>query len=191
VRSTNIPWSFGLNTAEIHFGTPMPEQPLTQPLAPIAGACPPGCSFPGDADAITGLASPSQSVSIVTAEQDPHPSSDRTYLVKVDQPLKIYGPQWQPFMLAGNFNAPAVVIGQPYLVFASDNRSGLCVSTLYAYDPASTVTTFIGGDRTAIPLPGRELPLPHTITLAQVRERMYPTASLEPSTDVSESLCPE
>lgn len=49
----------------------------------------------------------------------------------------------------------------------------------------------LAAGRHDIPLPGRELPVPRTIMLAEVQERMYPTEPFVQSTDVSESMCPE
>jgi hypothetical protein len=156
----------------------------------VPNSCPPGCSLPSDYDAITWLAAASNSVTIVTALANPHPTPESPSIFKVAQALEIYASPWQPIP-AGPFNFPALIAGQQYLVFLSSWRGGPCVSTLYSYDPQTQSGTLLGADRTEIPLPGRELPVPQTITLAQVRERMYPTGPFVQSTDVSEFMCPE
>jgi hypothetical protein len=111
-------------------------------------------------------------------------------IFKVAQALEITASPWQPIP-EGPFNFPTLMAGQQYLVFSSYWRGGPCVSTLYTYDPQTQSGTLLGAGRTEIPLPGRELPVPQTITLAQVQERMYPTGTFVQSTDVSESMCPE
>ncbi len=161
-----------------------------QASTPIAGACPPGCSLPSDHDAIAWLASASTSVSIVTAYPNPQPTSEVPTLFKVDRALEITGSPWRPIP-AGPFPFPALTPGRQFLVFSSTWRGGLCVSTLYSYDPNSRKATLLAAGRHEIPLPGRDLPVPRTVTLAEVQERMYPTGPFVQSTDVSESMCPE
>lgn len=158
--------------------------------APIARACPPGCSLPSDYDAITWLASASNSVTIVTAYPNPQPTPEVPILFKVDRTLEITGSPWQPIP-EGPFSFPAMTPGQQFLVFLSSWRGGPCVSTFYSFDPNTQTATLLAAGRHEIPLPGRELPVPLTITLEQVRERMYPTGPFVQSTDVSESSCPE
>ena len=157
---------------------------------PIPDACPPGCSLPSDYDAITWLASASTSVTIVTAYSNPQPTTDAPTLCQVDQTLEITGSPWQPIP-EGPFSFPAMRPGQQYLVFSSTWRGGLCVSTLYSFDPSSQTGTLLAAGRQAIPLPGRDLPVPKTLTLAQVKQRMYPTGPFVQSTATSESMCPE
>jgi hypothetical protein len=160
-------------------------------LPPIAGACPPGCSLQSDYDAITWLASASYSVTIVTAYPSPYPTPEYPMLFKVDQALEITASPWRPIYPEGPFSFPTMTNGQQFLVFLCYWRGGPCVSTLYSYDSQAQTATLVTAGRTEIPLPGRELPVPQSITLAQVRERMYPTGPFVQSTDVSESMCPE
>jgi hypothetical protein len=189
-KATSIPDSVSLALVETFLGTPLPEPPAPPTAPPIAGACPPGCSLPANYDAITWLASASNSVTIVTTYANPQPNTEIPILFKVDQTLEITGPPAQPFP-EGPFTFPAMTPGQQYLVFSSSWRGGPCVSTLYSFDPDSQLATLVAAGRYEIPLPGRELPVPRTITLAQVRERMYPTGAAVQSTDTSESMCPE
>ena len=161
-----------------------------QASMPIAGACPPGCSLPSDYDAITWLASASISVTIATAYPNPQPTSEVPTLFKVDRALEITGSPWQPIP-EGPFSFPTMTPGQQFLVFSSTWRGGLCVSTLYSFDPNSQTATLLAAGRQEIPLPGRDLPVPQTLSLAQVLERMYPTGPVVQSTDTSESMCPE
>jgi hypothetical protein len=188
--ATWIPPTVGLDQAESFLGTPVAAPPLPKPLAPLAGTCPPGCSLPVDYDAITWLAAASNSVTIDTAYPNPDPSSDDPTLFKVNQTLEYTAAPGQP-LPEGPFVFPTLVDGQQYLVFLSFWRGGPCVSTLYSYDAASQSATLLAAGRTVIPLPAVDLPVPQTITLAQVRERMYPTGPGTQSTDVSESMCPE
>jgi hypothetical protein len=188
--ATWIPRTVGLDLAEAFLGTSIAAPPTPKPLAPLAGACPPGCSLPADYDAITWLAAASNSVTIDTAYPNPDPSSEVPTLFKVEQTLEFTGAPGQP-LPEGPFNFPTLVDGQEYLVFLSFWRGGPCVSTLYSYDPQSQSATLLAAGRTEIPLPGVDLPVPQSITLAQVRERMYPTGPSAQSTDVSESMCPE
>jgi hypothetical protein len=129
-------------------------------------------------------------VTIVTAYANPRPTSEIPILFKVDQTLEIIGTPTQPFP-EGPITFPAMMPGQQFLVFSSSWRGGPCVSTLYSFDPDTQVATLLAADRYEIPLPGRELTVPRTITLAQVQERMYPTGAAAQSTDTSESMCPE
>jgi hypothetical protein len=161
-----------------------------QASAPIPGACPPGCRLPSDYDAITWLASASTSVTIATAYANPQATAEVPTLFKVDQALEITGSPWQPIP-EGPFSFPVMTPGQKFLVFSSTWRSGLCVSTLYSFDPKDQTATLLAAGRQEIPLPGRDLPVPQTLTLAQVQERMYPTGPFVQSTDTSESMCPE
>jgi hypothetical protein len=163
--------------------------PTTVPQVP--NSCPPGCSLPSDYDAITWLAAASNSVTIVTAVPNPQPTPEFPTIFKVNQPLEIIASPWQPMIPAGPFNFPALINGQQYLVFLSEWRGGPCVSTLYSYDPQAQSGTLLATGRTEIPLPGRDLPVPQSITLAQIQERMYPTGPFVQSTDDSESMCPE
>jgi hypothetical protein len=188
--ATWIPRTVDLNLVESFLGTSVTPPPAPKPLAPLAGACPPGCSLPADYDAITWLAAASNSVTIVTAYANPDPSTELPTLFKVVQTLEFTGAPGQPIP-EGPFEFPTLVDGQDYLVFLSFWRGGPCVSTLYSYDPQSQSATLLAAGRSEIPLPGVDLPVPQSLTLAQVRERMYPTGPATQSTDVSESMCPE
>lgn len=163
---------------------------VPQASTPIPGACPPGCSLPSDYDAITWLASASISVAIVTAYANPQPTPDVPTLFEVDRALELTGSPWQPIPEAP-FTFPAMTPGQQFLVFSSTWRAGLCVSTLYSFDPNSQTATLLAAARHEIPLPGRDLPVPQTLTLTQIQQRMYPTGPFVQSTDTSESMCPE
>lgn len=163
---------------------------MAPPQGPIAGACPPGCSLPSDHDAITWLASASNSVTIVTAYPNPQRTPEGPILFRVDRVLELTSSPWRPIP-EGPFSFPAMKPGQEFLVFLSAWRGGPCVSTLYSFDPSSQSATLMAAGRHEIPLPGRELPVPQSISLAQVRARMYPTGPFVPSTDESESMCPE
>jgi hypothetical protein len=199
--ATGIPHSVSLDLVESFLGTSSPtsralasEPPIPlpdKPLPPVAGACPPGCSLPSDYDAITWLAAASESVTIVTARLVPPVKSKTPTDFTVDRTLEITGAQWRPVDPMGPLSFPTLVNGRQYLVFLSYWRGGPCISTFYGYDPQTQVASLLRSDRTVIPLPGRDLPVPQSITLAQVRERMYPTGPFVQSTDVSESMCPE
>jgi hypothetical protein len=162
----------------------------TNTTPPPAAACPPGCSLPSDYDAITWLASASTSVTIDTAYANPQADAQPPFLFKVDQTLETIGAPSIP-VPEGPFVFRTMTSGQEFLVFLSTWRGGLCVSTLYSFDPASQSATLLAASRDEIPLPGRELPVPRMLTLAQVEERMYPTGPFVQSTDVSESMCAE
>ena len=189
-KAMSIPDSVSLSLVETFLGTPIPEPPAPPIAPPITGACPPGCSLPSDYDAITWLASASNSVTIVTAYANPQPNSEIPILFKVDHTLEVIGSSTQPFP-EGPFTFPTMTPGQQYLVFSSSWRGGPCVSTLYSFDPDSQVATLLAADRYEIPLPGRELPVPRSITLARVQARMYPTGPAAQSTDTAEWKCPE
>lgn len=156
----------------------------------MADACPPGCSLSSDYDAITWLASASTSVTIVTAYANPQAGSEVPILFRVDKTLEITGPPWQPIP-EGPFSFPTMTPGEQFLVFLSSWRGGPCVSTFYSFDPTTETATLLAAGRKEIPLPGRQLPVPQTITLAQVQQRMFPTGPFVQSTDASESMCPE
>jgi hypothetical protein len=158
------------------------------------GPCPPGCSLPTDHDAITWLASASVSVTIVTAIPDPNPSGPYPWDFwdfRVDRVLEITASHWRPQSFAGLFNYPNLADYQQYLVFTSWRGRFPCVSTLYAFDYQKRTFSLMSSNRAAIPLPGRNLPIPKSITLAQVRRRMYPTGPFVQSTDYSPYMCPQ
>ncbi len=88
----------------------------------------------------------------------------------------------------------ALVVGTSYLAFVSFNRGGDCLSALFSYDAARQIATLVGSDAEPdapqLPLPGRVVGIPHTITLAELQSRMYPTGGPVYPTDVGESWCP-
>ena len=85
-----------------------------------------------------------------------------------------------------------------YLVFVSFNQSGSCSSALFSYNAPTQIATLLESNdgytdvRTGnqIMLPGRVVVVPHTITLAEVRARMYPSGDVVYPTDTGESWCP-
>lgn len=215
--ATWIPRTVDLSLAESILGTPIASSPAPKPLAPLAGACPPGCSLPSDYDAITVLASSSTVVAIVTvtdkkgsavpsvATTDTMPS----FLTTTDSILQgnphhlIYAPtgaalrhlRYYSIPSNGVENGPATpdLVGKSFIVFMSYNRGGSCVSALFSYDPTSQVATLIGsqdGMRNQIVLPGRVLPIPETVSLSNIRARMYPTTGVVYPSDSEEWYCP-
>jgi hypothetical protein len=166
--------------------------PTTTSVAP--GPCPPGCSLPTDYDAVTWLASASVSVTIVTAIPDPNPSGPYpwdSWSFRVDRALEITGSPWRPLSFSGLFNYPNLVDYHRYLVFTSSRGRFPCVSTLYAFDYQKKTFSLMSSNRTEIPLPGRNLPIPKSVTLTQIRRRMYPTGPFVQSTDYSPYMCPQ
>jgi hypothetical protein len=65
------------------------------------------------------------------------------------------------------------------------------VPTLYSCNPETEVAALLEADRMEIPPLGRDLAAPMTITLSQVPPGVNPTGPAEPSTDDSESMCPQ
>jgi hypothetical protein len=169
----------------------------TQP--PVVGACPPGCHLPSDYDAITVMASSATLVAIVTVDDVQDSASVAQVDVTVAKTLQgntydnVYPPAVPNFAFLP-YPGVKVITGMSYLVFMSFNRGGSCLSSLYSYDPASQVATFIAqGDSpqvNEIVLSGRVLPVPQTITLAQVQARMYPTGGVVYPDGTAEWFCP-
>jgi hypothetical protein len=86
-----------------------------------------------------------------------------------------------------------VVTGAQYLVFTSYDRGGPCVSALFAYSAATQQATLLAnndGYNGDILLPGRNLLVPHTVSLEDVQKRMDPTGGVVYPTNSSESFCP-
>jgi hypothetical protein len=87
-----------------------------------------------------------------------------------------------------------LVVGTSYLAFVSFNRGGDCLSALFSYNAGTQIATLVGSDAEPdaprLPLPGRTVVIPRTITLAAVRARMYPTGRVVYPVDVGESWCP-
>lgn len=172
--------------------------PSTTVAPPVPGACPPGCRLPSDYDAITVLASSATGVAIVTVSDVQGTGASETGVITVDQILQgnphslVYppgSPSSTPVRLATDFEEAG-----SYLVFSSYNRGGSCTSALFSYDPATTMATLLenddGGNSSEIVLSGRTLPIPTTITLANVQARMYPTGDVVYPDDTAEWFCP-
>lgn len=177
--------------------------PTTTTLAPrTPRACPPGCSLPSDHDAITVLASSASLVVIITVKEI-HASvsgASPTAVYTTDRVLQAlpqipYGtspfvPDNAPMVLGSG----ALVVGMSYLAFVSFNRGGDCLSALFSYVAATQIATLVGSDAEPdaprLPLPGRIVVIPQTITLADVQARMYATGGAVYPTDVGESWCP-
>ena len=197
--ATFMPRSFSLNLAEAQLGTPPPPNPTPLTSPPLAGTCPPGCSLPSDDDAITVLASSATLVEVVTVTGISGAGPSATARVSTNLTL-----QEDPHQLAiGGLPEGAiprllvdwtkVVVGQSYLIFASFDRGGACVSALFTYDPGTKLGQLVGsadGLNNHILLPGRSLDVPQSISLAEVQERMDPTGGVLYPTDASESYCP-
>jgi hypothetical protein len=180
--------------------------PSTTPVRPsttttdatLPEACPPGCALPSDDDAITVLASSATLVAIVDVQDIRGSGSTATAAIKVARTLQgnphrlVYAPTRSSVGLSlaqtGN-----IVDGGDYLVFMSYNRGGPCLSSLFSFEPATQVATLIesnDGPNGAIMLPGRMLTVPSSITLSDLRVRMYPTGGVVYPADTEEWYCP-
>jgi hypothetical protein len=167
---------------------------VSRTTTPAPGPCPPGCSLPTDHDAITWLASASVSVTIVTAIPDSNPSGPYPWdfwNFRVDRVLEITASPWRPQSFAGLFNYPNLTDYGQYLVFTSWRGRFPCVSTLYEFDYQRKTFSLMSSNRAEIPLPGRNLPIPKSVTLARIRRSMYPTGPFVQSTDASPYMCPQ
>jgi hypothetical protein len=160
--------------------------------------CPPGCEYAADYDAITVLASSANVVALVTVTQAPHPAQTDTAVLRVDSVLQgnpngvLFAPTL-PGLSSIVGNTGQVVTGGQYLVFASYDRGGPCVSALFAYSATTQQATLLAnndGYNGDILLPGRTLLVPNTISLEEVQKRMNPTGGVIYPTNSSESLCP-
>jgi hypothetical protein len=161
-------------------------------------ACPPGCALPSDDDAITVLASSATLVAIVAIQDVRGSGSAATAVIKIDRTLQgnphglVYAPTHSSLALS-LAQTGKIVDGGNYLVFMSYNRGGPCLSSLFSVDPATQVATLIesnDGPTDGIMLPGRMLAIPSSITLSDVRARMYPTGGVVYPTDTAEWFCP-
>ena len=144
------------------------------------------------------LASSSTLVAVVTAHALQTPNNGLEML-QADDELQgnLHG---LVYPVSGDFpdtGAAGVVQGKEYLVFMSYNRGGACVAALYSFDERTQVATFLATEDglTAqntgeIPVAGRLLRIPKTISLADVEARMYPTGDVVYPSDASESGCP-
>jgi hypothetical protein len=168
--------------------------------AVIPGACPPGCSLPSDHDAITVLASSAEQVAIVTMRNVVMSTGIERTAVVSEQTLEgnVVG-QYPPTPLSDGSilvfgNTYTIQVGQTYLLFESYNRGGPCMSALFSYDAATQMATLAesddGPESPVIHLPGRVVTIPHTISLADVQERMYPTGGVVDPVDTEEEACP-
>jgi hypothetical protein len=175
--------------------------PTSTTFAPVMpGACPPGCSLPSDYDAITVLASSANQVAIVTVKNEENTAEGLLPVVVSEKTLEdnvVH--QYPPTPLSDGSSLPvgttaALQNGGQYLVIASYNRGGGCLSALFSYNPSTRIASLIesddGYEAPRIPLPGRIVTIPQTITLAEVRARMYPTGGVVYPTDTGESWCP-
>jgi hypothetical protein len=161
-------------------------------------ACPPGCALPSDYDAITVLGSSATLVVIVVARDVRGSGSTATAVINVDRTLQgnphgLVYPPTQSSVARSLVQTGNIVDGGSYLVFMSYNRGGPCLSSLFSFDPATQVATLIesnDGPTDGIMLPGRMLLVPPSITLSDVRARMYPTGGVVYPTDTEEWYCP-
>jgi hypothetical protein len=177
--------------------TTLPSSTTSAAAAP-SEACPPGCVLPSDYDAITVLASSATLVAIVSAGDVHGSGSTESAVIKLDRTLQgnphglVYpatgGSLSWPLLQTGK-----IVSGGSYLVFMSYNRGGPCVSSLFSFDPTTQVATFIvsnDGPANEIALGKSVLAVPTSVTLSDLRMRLYPTGSVIYPTNVEEWDCP-
>ena len=196
IRPSSLPSAHASSSASVR-PTATLATISTLPIPSPTPACPPGCRYPSNFDAITVLASSATMVAIVTANQ--LGDRDVARRVSIDSVLQgnpngnVYPPTPQDLprilVLAGARS------GKSYLVFASFNRGGPCPSALFAYNPITRVATFVHqwtdlGPDDRIPLPGRITIVPATIGLASLRSRLYPTGGVTYPVHTDESFCP-
>jgi hypothetical protein len=181
----------GLSTTTLPLATTTTDATLPE-------ACPPGCALPSDDDAITVLASSATLVAIVGVQDIRGSGSAATAAIKVERTLQgnphrlVYAPTRSSVGLS-LAQTGKIVDGGSYLVFMSYNRGGPCLSSLFSVDPATQVATLIesnDGPSDGIMLPGGMLTVPSSITLSDVRARMYPTGGVVYPTDSEEWYCP-
>jgi hypothetical protein len=168
--------------------------------APTADACPPGCSVPSNYDAITVMASLATAVVIASAQdvQDNHGVISANFIsnhvLQGDENGNVYSVPLDGFSVRAADSTYPIEEGMTYLVFMSFNRGGSCLAALYSYDSDSQVASLIDetydGDPNLIPLPGRTLPIPQTMTLAYVEARMHPTGGVVVPLNSAEWYCP-
>jgi hypothetical protein len=198
----------------LHHGAPTTATTAAQPLpstatsvipqplpstttSVIPGACPPGCSLPADYDAITVLASSATGVAIVTVKIEDSQYDGPQPFIGSEEALEGNVVQQYPALWDGSLLNLGNMVeeGRQYLIFTSFDRGGTgCVSALFLYNPMGQIASLIysddGYESPRIPLPGRVVTVPQTITLAKVRARMYPTGGVVYPTDTGESWCP-
>ena len=177
--------------------TTTPATISTLPIPSPTPACPPGCRYPSNFDAVTVLASSATMVAIVTVN---HPVDHGVAgSVSIDRVLQgnpngnVYPPS--PYELARVLALASAGPGRSYLIFSSFNRGGPCPSALFTYDQTTQVATFVHqwtglGPNDQIPLPGRITTIPATIALDALRSRLYPTGGVTYPVDTGESFCP-
>ncbi|HEY5026432.1 MAG TPA: hypothetical protein VII76_15755 [Acidimicrobiales bacterium] len=148
------------------------------------------------------LASSASLVVIITVQEIHGSVSDgsATAVYKTDtvlQTLPEFPGGTSPIVRDGTpmvFGSGTLVVGMSYLAFVSFNRGGDCLSALFSYNAATQIATLVGSDAEPdaprLPLLGRIVVIPQTITLADVQARMYPTGGVVYPADVGESWCP-
>jgi len=170
--------------------------------SPVPGACPPGCRLPSDYDAITVLASSARLIAIITVQgtmaSAPEPAAPAIY--KTDKILQgdiVYGPGPPVDVPNGSptvFGSDVLAVGMSYVVFVSFNRGGPCLSALFSYNTSTDIASLDASDAESqaprLPLPGRTVVIPQSISLADLQARMYPTGGPVYPTDTGESWCP-
>ena len=177
--------------------TTLPPSTTTTDAA-MSEACPPGCTLPSDYDAITVLASSATLVATVAAHDVRGSGSTASAVINVDRTLQgnphgLVYPPTQSSLARSLVQTGKIVDGGSYLVLMSYNRGGSCLSSLFSFDPATQVATLIesnDGPTDGSMLPGRMLVVPPSITLPDVRARMYPTGGVVYPTDTAEWYCP-
>ncbi len=164
----------------------------------VVDGCPPGCRFPSDYDAITVLASSATLVAVVTAHGTPGQIPTATSMLTPSEVLQtnyhnlVYGDQAQVLDEMW-LRYRQFVNGQSYVLFASYNRGGACISALYSFNPATQLATLIQSDdglNNQITLPGRVVQVPPMMALADIRARMFPTNGVVYGLDTAEWYCP-
>lgn len=172
--------------------------PTTTTGAAASEACPPGCALPSDYDAITVLASSATLVATVAASDVRGSGSTASAVISVDttlqgNPNNLIYPPTQSSLAPSLVQTGKIVDGGSYLVFMSYNRGGSCLAALFSFDPTTQVATLVennDGPTDGIILPGRVLVVPSSITLSDVRARMYPTGAVVYPADTEEWYCP-
>jgi len=166
---------------------------------PASPACPPGCRYPSNFDALTVLASSANLVAIVTVTSVGNPTLDFGGTVTIDNVLQgnpnhlEYTPtQSELGHLFTVEEEPTV--GQSYITFTSFSRGGACISALFGYNPTTQIATFISQDASQgtggqIAIQGQVAIIPPTISLNQLRTRLYPTGGVTFAAE-AEWFCP-
>jgi hypothetical protein len=164
-----------------------------------ARGCPPGCLYPSDYDAITVLASSATLVAIVTTHGATGPASPTKTMLSTNELLQTnynhlaYGDPNQVISRVLQYNSGQLANDRSYVIFASYDRGGPCLSALYSFDPATQSATLIqsaDGRNNLIVLPDRVVQVPPVMQLADIRARMYPKGGVVYPTDAVEWYCP-